>query len=61
MSNTMVHVDNRSEFVARTVNEVFADAGEGFVNVNNAPAMTTPTVVAVTEVVVTGSTICLGC
>ncbi|MEV5985549.1 cypemycin family RiPP [Streptomyces sp. NPDC052051] len=53
--------DARVEFVTEAVNASFADAQEGFVNAQNAPAMTTPTVVAVTEVVVTGSTICLGC
>ncbi|MEV6806807.1 cypemycin family RiPP [Streptomyces sp. NPDC051129] len=53
--------DTRVDFVTDAVNESFAEAQEGFVNAQNAPAMTTPTVIAVTEVVVTGSTICLGC
>ncbi|MER8100425.1 MULTISPECIES: cypemycin family RiPP [unclassified Kitasatospora] len=53
--------ESRVEFVTDAVNASFAEAQEGFVNAHNAPAMTTPTIVAICEVVVTGSTICLGC
>jgi hypothetical protein len=50
-----------SETIADSVNAVFAGIEEGFVNRHNEPAMTTPTVLALTEVVVVGSTICLIC
>lgn len=49
------------ESIADSVNAVFAGIGEGFVNRHNEPAMTTPTVTTVCELVVIGSTICLIC
>lgn len=57
----MTVADARAKLVTDVVNASFAEAQEGFVNTHNAPAMTTPTVAAAAEVVITGSTICLGC
>lgn len=51
----------RNEFITDSVNEMFSDVGQGFVNRNSEPAMVTPTTVGIAEVAITGSTICLVC
>lgn len=50
----------RSAAVEDVVNARFSGIDEGFVNAQNEPAMTTPTVIALQTVVV-GSTVCLIC
>ncbi|WP_139738604.1 cypemycin family RiPP [Actinomyces wuliandei] len=52
------------EQLEKVANREFSGISEGFVNSHNLPTMTTPVTPATPgalEVVVTGSTICLGC
>lgn len=56
MSSTLVQTPS----VEDSVNAMFSNIDQGFVNAHNEPAMTTPSAI-VTQTLVVGSTICLVC